>query len=272
MTTSKTTVQRILDTAVTLFADKGFELTSVRDITAAAGVNLAAINYHFGSRDALIQAVAERYLTPLCRDMERQLDDHEAGAAELSLEDLFDLLISAMFKAVQRDEQGVSLFMRLLSQAYMSTDDNLRGFLQRRYGRCFKRFVAQISAKSPHLSDSEFYWRCHFLVGSSVLPLARYGFLSEQEQRLLGLHASEAEVFHRLVAFLAAGLRADADLVSASKSPLQQAASRPLPAAALELSVKLQRSPAAGTRNTDPSSARSSDSSMAAKPEASDEH
>ncbi len=216
MASSKATVQRILDTAVRLFAEQGFEQTSVRDITTAAGVNLASVNYHFGSRDSLVQAVAERYLTPLCRDMERQLDDHQASDTTLSIEGLLELLISAMLKAVEPDSQGISLFMRLLSQAYMSTDGSLRAFMDRRYGRSFRRLLDQFSQQLPELNQSEFYWRCHFLVAAAVLPMARYGLLSEQEQQLLGKHATETEVFHRLVAFLAGGLRAEADLVSQS--------------------------------------------------------
>jgi len=214
VTASKSTVQRILDTAVELFAEKGFEHASVRDITQAAGVNLAAINYHFGSRDELIHAVAERYLTPLCRDMERQLDDYEASSTELSLEDLLELMIRSMLKAVEQDTQGVCLFMRLVSQAYLSSDDTLRSFLDRRYGSNFRRFLQQLNLKVPMLSQSEFYWRCHFLVGAAVLPLARHGLLSGHEQTLLGLQASETEVFHRLVAFLAAGFRSESDLVT----------------------------------------------------------
>ncbi|MFT5720308.1 MAG: AcrR family transcriptional regulator [Motiliproteus sp.] len=214
VTASKPTVQRILDTAVVLFAEQGFEQTSIRDITQAAGVNLAAINYHFGSREALIHAVAERYLTPLCQDMELQLDDYDASATVLSLEDLLELMIRSMLKATEQDTQGVCLFMRLVSQAYLSSDNSLRSFLDRRYGAYFRRFLQQLSLKVPMLSQSEFYWRCHFLVGAAVLPLARHGLLSGQEQIMLGLQASETEVFHRLVAFLAAGFRSDADLVT----------------------------------------------------------
>ena len=59
------TVQRILDAAEVLFAQKGFAETSLRAITSRAGVNLAAVNYHFGSKEALVQAVFERYLTQL---------------------------------------------------------------------------------------------------------------------------------------------------------------------------------------------------------------
>ena len=162
--------------------------------------------------------MAERYLTPLCRDMERQLDDHEANGSNLSLEDLLELLISAMLKAVEQDSHGVSLFMRLVSQAYMSSDGALRSFIERRYGRSFRRFLDQLSQRVPMISQSEFFWRCHFLVGAAVLPLARHNLLSDNEQQLLGDRASEVDVFHRLVCFLANGLRAEADQVTLKSS------------------------------------------------------
>ena len=54
------TKERILDAAERLFADEGFAATSLRQITAEAGVNLAAVNYHFGSKESLLTAVFER--------------------------------------------------------------------------------------------------------------------------------------------------------------------------------------------------------------------
>ncbi len=65
------TVERILDAAEQLFAEKGFAETSLRLITSKAGVNLAAVNYHFGSKKALIQAVFSRFLGPFCVSLER---------------------------------------------------------------------------------------------------------------------------------------------------------------------------------------------------------
>ena len=60
MATAGNTKDRILDVAETLFADNGFAATSLRDITREAGVNIAAVNYHFGSKDGLLGAVLER--------------------------------------------------------------------------------------------------------------------------------------------------------------------------------------------------------------------
>src|SRR5215468_2668082 len=59
------TKARILDAAEVLFMEHGFEATSLRAITAAAGVNLAAVNYHFGSKEELFQAVLTRRLDPM---------------------------------------------------------------------------------------------------------------------------------------------------------------------------------------------------------------
>ena len=77
------TVERILDAAQQLFAERGFAETSLRTITARAGVNLAAVNYHFGSKDALIQAVFMRFLGPFCLRLEGELDRLEGRSASL---------------------------------------------------------------------------------------------------------------------------------------------------------------------------------------------
>ena len=67
------TKERILDSAEKLFADAGFDGTSLRGITAGAGVNLAAVHYYFGSKEALVQAVLARRLEPINR---RRIDCH----------------------------------------------------------------------------------------------------------------------------------------------------------------------------------------------------
>ena len=68
------TVTKILDAAEALFAEHGFAETSLRTITAKADVNLAAVNYHFGSKKALIQAVFERFLTPFSQLIETEIE------------------------------------------------------------------------------------------------------------------------------------------------------------------------------------------------------
>ena len=78
MSGHETKVQ-ILDAAEQLFADDGFAKTSLRSIVSAAGVNLAAINYHFGTKEGLIRAVLERRMNPLADERLKRLDECEAN-------------------------------------------------------------------------------------------------------------------------------------------------------------------------------------------------
>src|SRR3954467_15900151 len=75
--TEAATKAGVLAAAEALFAMQGFQTMSVRDITAAAGVNLASVNYHFGSKDALLFEIFRRRTTELNRERARML--HEAN-------------------------------------------------------------------------------------------------------------------------------------------------------------------------------------------------
>src|SRR5882724_9640976 len=77
------TKARILDAAEALFMEHGFEATSLRSITAAAAVNLAAVNYHFGSKEELFRAVLTRRLDPMNQARVALLDRFEAEAGEV---------------------------------------------------------------------------------------------------------------------------------------------------------------------------------------------
>ncbi len=106
------TVERILDAAEQLFAEKGFAETSLRLITSKAGVNLAAVNYHFGSKKALIQAVFSRFLGPFCVSLEKELDRRQAKpeAQHATLEDLLHLLVSQAMAVKPRSGNDLSIF------------------------------------------------------------------------------------------------------------------------------------------------------------------
>nr|WP_255537829.1 TetR/AcrR family transcriptional regulator [Motiliproteus sp. SC1-56] len=203
-----------MNAAAELFMEKGFEAASVRDITSRAGVNLAAVNYHFGSRQALIHAVADRYLQPLCRDLELQLDDCLSHDSDPELEDLLELLVSSTLRAVEPDGSGVNLFMRLLGYAYSEVSGELRHYLLEQYAGTFSRFLGLLRERGSKLSDNEFFWRCHFLLSACFLPLSNHAILTEIEEARFGGASAVEIVLHRLIPVLAAGLRAEPDRVS----------------------------------------------------------
>ncbi|MFC0338818.1 transcriptional regulator, TetR family [Kushneria avicenniae] len=166
------TVTRILDAAEVLFAEHGFSETSLRRITSRAEVNLAAVNYHFGSKQALIQAVFFRYLDPFSTDLHRRLNDLEAGEADApGLETLLDTLFASVLE-MPSENHDLRTFMKLLGLAYSQTQGHLRDELRSRYGDIFSRFLELLRRATPELPDDERFWRLHFMLGSVIFTLS----------------------------------------------------------------------------------------------------
>src|SRR5579863_9327890 len=95
-----TTKDRLLDAAERLFAQHGIEATSLRVITREAGVNLAAVNYHFQSKEALMHAVIARRLDPINEKRLAMLDACEAKAGEgpLAVDEVLHALLGPIFE------------------------------------------------------------------------------------------------------------------------------------------------------------------------------
>jgi AcrR family transcriptional regulator len=202
------TVDRILDTAEVLFAQKGFAETSLRAITSKAGVNLAAVNYHFGSKEALIQAVFERFLDPFCAQLESMLGDLEAHPERVTLERLLATLSRSAI-AVQRGEpQRVAIFFRLSGLAYSQAQGHLRRFFREHYGSVFRRFLKLLALAVPDVPPMEVFWRVHFALGATIFTLSGMDPLRAICRSDFAVEVSPQQVDERLLAFLAGGIRA----------------------------------------------------------------
>ena len=165
------TVERILDAAEQLFAEKGFAETSLRLITSKAGVNLAAVNYHFGSKKALIQAVFSRFLGPFCVSLERELDRRQAKPeVKVSLEELLELLVEQALAVKPRSGNDLSIFMRLLGLAFSQSQGHLRKYLEEVYGKVFRRYMQLVHEAAPRIPPPT--WRSP-APSSSVIPRRR---------------------------------------------------------------------------------------------------
>lgn len=166
------TVTRILDAAEVLFAEHGFSETSLRRITGRAEVNLAAVNYHFGSKQALIQAVFFRYLDPFSADLHQRLDRLEADETRSSdLDRLLDTLFISVLE-MPSESHDLRTFMKLLGLAYSQAQRHLREELRSRYGDIFSRFLKLLRQATPELADDERFWRLHFMLGSVIFTLS----------------------------------------------------------------------------------------------------
>jgi len=206
--TSADTKTRILDAAERLFVEHGFEATSLRQLTAAAGVNLAAVNYHFGSKEELFQAVLTRRLDPMNQERIELLQklEREAPGKALSCEKiLFAMLIPALRLA--RDERrGGKNFLRLLGRAYADPAPFIRHFLSQQYAGMIGRYKEAFLRALPQLSRQELTWRLHFVMGALSYTLAGTDALK------LFAQVTETDndelLLQRLAPFLVAGLKA----------------------------------------------------------------
>ena len=216
------TKARILDAAEALFMEHGFEATSLRAITAAAGVNLAAVNYHFGSKEELFQAVLTRRLDPMNQERLDLLTrlEHEAAPDPLPC----DRILSAMFvpalKLARDPERGGTDFLRLLGRAYADPAPFIRKFLAGQYAVMIARFKAAFARALPDLPKKELSWRLHFIMGALSYTLAGTDALRLIAELAPAETANDELLLNRLAPFLLAGLQSPVpDLAEAIRSP-----------------------------------------------------
>ncbi|GAB3472461.1 TetR/AcrR family transcriptional regulator [Azotobacter salinestris] len=230
------TVERILEAAELLFAQRGFAETSLRLITSRADVNLAAVNYHFGSKSALIEAVFSRVLGPFCAGLERELDRRQSVG--MSLEELLEVTIAQVQAA--RPRSGMAIFMRLLGLALGQGQEHLRRYLEDTYGKLFRRYLLLLEEAVPGIPPLELFWRTHFMLGAATFSLSGIDTLCASASERFEVQTSSEQALRLLVPFLAAGMRAgsaieDPQLVNARPRPRGKAvqssrsAARPVP-------------------------------------------
>lgn len=204
------TQTRILDAAEELFLQHGFEGASMRMLTARAGVNLAAINYHFGSKDALIEAVLRRRLDPMNANRVAALDHLEAQAAGRPVEPeaIIGAFVGTSLRMIEDARGGGRNFIRLLGRTYTDPDKRIRALIGQLYAPAMERYKAAFTRALPDLPRDELVWRMHFMFGTLSYTLAA----TDTVQLIAGFKAEDrydARLLEaRLTAFLAAGLLA----------------------------------------------------------------
>jgi AcrR family transcriptional regulator len=198
------TRDRILDAAEVLFAERGFARASVRAITERAGANLAAVNYHFGSKLELIRAVLQRRFGPLNAERLRRLGICE-GTPGCTLEEVVDAFIGPALSSVRSETHRATL-SRLLGMAFSQPSEELREIVLDQFGPVIERFVAALDRLLPDLNRQQIYWRFHFMIGALGYSVALGGLVKSYSGGLCDPSKPET-VRRQLLGFVAAGLR-----------------------------------------------------------------
>lgn len=221
------TRSRILDAAETLFVEHGFEATSMRMITGRAGVNLASVNYHFGSKEALIQDVFRRRLTWLNEARLKALEQFErtAKGAPLKPHQIVEAFFGVSLRMAADTEHGGHTFMRLLGRTYTEPSAFVRQFLADEYAAVVPRFKQALFRSLPDVPPEEILWRFHFMLGAMSYAIAGTDALQLVAECELD-EKDPGALARRLMPFLLGGLRAPlaGQAVKSKEKPPRKAA------------------------------------------------
>ena len=206
------TKARILDAAETLFIECGYEAMSLRQITSKAEVNLAAVNYHFGSKEALVQELLSSRLDRLNQERLQLLAlcEERFGAQALDAPTVLSILFVPAVR-LSRDSAGGISFMRLLGRVYSDPSPFVRAFLYEHYQPIYERFFEAFARALPHQSRNELGTRLHFALKALSGVLAGENMDELIAAICVGEAVSDSLMLGRLVAFVSPLLTAPFD-------------------------------------------------------------
>ncbi|MBI2679422.1 MAG: TetR/AcrR family transcriptional regulator [Candidatus Solibacter usitatus] len=203
------TKDRILDAAERLFGEHGFDGVSLRTIIAEASVNLAAVHYHFHSKEALLDAVFARRMAPLNRERLARLDacEAEAGGGPVPIEQLLEALLMPVLHLVRDPSRNGPTFCKLMGRLHAETSTHMAEVFTKHMAGFKERLQPALRRSLPELPPAELFWRMHFTMGAVAHTLRGSPVTAVMSGGVIDPSDLESGM-HRLIAFLAAGLRA----------------------------------------------------------------
>ena len=215
--------RKLLDAAERLFAERGFDSVSIRDITEAAKTNVAAVNYHFGSRESLMSWVMVRTMAPIHEERLARLDGLERkwSGKGVPLEEIIDALIRPVIGQARKSGLSESEFYKLVGRTFAQQGDGLPKEIEEQLTVVNDRFMRVLAKALPAVTADELGWKIHFLLGSLIHLLTHQELPQRQVRGRLGEVSMEA-VISRLVRFSVAGLRDGIEPASDAKRGPQE--------------------------------------------------
>ena len=191
----------------------GYDATSTRMVTSEAKVNLASVNYHFGSKEGLMQAVLRRRLEILNEERLRVLDkaEAEAGGNPLKPSLIVDGYFGTLLRMAEDENKGGRTFQRLIGRSMTEPTTFIRTFLAAEYADVMERYKAALFKSLPNVPHAEIVWRFHFMLGAMSYAIAGTDALElvTDWQKVNEDETTQSEkLLPRLMSFLLGGLRA----------------------------------------------------------------
>ena len=150
---------QLLDTAERLFAERGFRGTSIRAITDLAGVNLAAVGYHFGSKAELLAAVVRRVIEPITAAQSAGLDRLHARTPDPTVTELVEAFAGPLFDEMPAGDEGGARTSRLIVAIISDPAEEMRTWNGPAEDTVRDRYLAAFGRALPSLSEEELWFR-----------------------------------------------------------------------------------------------------------------
>lgn len=197
--------QRLLDITERLCAERGFEAVSVRDITGLAKANVAAVNYHFGSRETLISLVVTHQMGPVAKERLARLETLEkkwAGKAA-PLEEILEAMVRPLAGNVRKSDLPEPLRCQLLGRIFSGQGVIFPQEVAQDLENARHRFARLLAKALPSISSEDLAWRAHFITGGLIQLLMTKDVPSAEG----GAWAAIETTLGRFIRFATAGLR-----------------------------------------------------------------
>ncbi len=197
--------RKLLDAAEQLFAEKGFDVVAVRDVSQAVKMNVAAVNYHFGSRAGLLATVILHYATPIHEERLARLEmaERKGGGKGIPLEEILEALIQPLLGKSTPHNLSERIYYQLVGRIFTDHGESLPQPYSEVFLHVNERFTRAFAKTLPEISAEDLAARFHFIQGALIHLLTHQSLLLRSGKSRPTMEAS----LERLIRFAAVGLR-----------------------------------------------------------------
>ncbi|MGC6425289.1 MAG: TetR/AcrR family transcriptional regulator [Lentimonas sp.] len=204
--TSDNTRSKLLQATEKLFAEHGYRAMTMRDVTEKAGVNIAAVNYHFGSKADLMRETIRGRIEPINIVRLRRLDllIKQYGASPIPVIEIFDTLIRPIYESDEAKNAPNRVLIRMIGRAFSEPADFMRNLHQEFFQDLSRRYLEQLKRTRPDLSEANLRHRFFLSISTMLGATVNQGLL-ESLSRSKSTPINYDKFVSELVAYIAAG-------------------------------------------------------------------
>jgi AcrR family transcriptional regulator len=203
-TTTTDTKEQIISVAKRLFAERGFAGTTLRNVISEADVNLAAVHYHFGSKEELFRAVVERFARPIVEQELALLKQLQAGGRVPTVEAILTAVLKPCLEFLAQDKEFLLVHAQFMGRCWTEPEP-LKSIVEREFAASMEAFLDVLQRALPEQSRSQLAWKFDLVIAALVRVQ------SEAGQPLALLQSTDPEsvraAIEQLVKFLSPGMR-----------------------------------------------------------------